>query len=156
MTFRRLVDTPVGLLIIRSDGAAVTGLQWARTKHLYPDDHDLVCRTAADEIRAYFDRRMQVFSVPVAVSGTALQRAVWGDMSKIPYGKTETYGDIARRHDADPQAVGVACGQNPIPIIVPCHRIVGADGRLVGYSGGRGAETKQFLIDHETGQGRLF
>ncbi len=78
--------------------------------------------------------------------GSAFLRAVWGQLRRIPYGRTRTYGDVAEALMSAPRAVGSACGKNPIPIIVPCHRVVGADGRMTGYSGGEGIETKIQLL----------
>lgn len=77
-------------------------------------------------------------------------------MRAIPHGETRSYGDLAARTDGIARAVGTACGRNPIPIVVPCHRVVGTGGRLVGFSGGRGVETKAWLLDFERGQARLF
>src|SRR5690606_13127856 len=81
--------------------------------------------------------------------GTDFERRVWRAMIAIPQGRTQTYGEVARMLGSTPRAVGGACGANPIPLVIPCHRIVGAGGALGGYSGGRGAETKRFLLELE-------
>lgn len=116
---------------------------------------DGICDFAAQELACYFSGRLQAFSVPVSFDGSNLQRKVWEVMTNIPFGQVLTYGSVAHAVGSGPQAVGTACGQNPIPLIVPCHRIVGSGGKLTGFSGGRGIETKAFLLDHEAGQGRL-
>jgi len=150
------VSTPIGPLRVDSDGAAVTRVSWVEDDtETGPGDPDAVCHQAKDQLEAYFLGDLLDFTVPVALSGSPLQLGVWGEMQKIPFGSVATYGDVAHTIDSEPQAVGTACGQNPIPIIVPCHRIVGAGGKLVGFSGGQGIETKSYLLDLESGQGRL-
>ena len=100
---------------------------------------DEMSRRAVAELRAYFAGELIDFSVPVTVPrGSEFERAVWREMTRIPYGETPTYGEVAGRV-GDPgaaRAVGVACNRNPIPVIVPCHRIIGANGKLVGFGGG--------------------
>ena len=154
---RAVLSTPVGQLAIAGDGAAITRISWsvppASTDRPVSDP---VCEHAIAELEAYFDRRLTRFTVPFILIGTDFQRRVWEQMLDVPFGQVTTYGAIAGRLGAGARAVGTACGQNPIPIIVPCHRIVGSDGLLVGYSGGRGLETKRKLLDIEQGQGRLF
>ena len=101
------------------------------------------------QLAAYFAGDLHDFDLPVAPDGTAHDRKVWRAMQEIPPGKTRTYGDIARAIASGAQAVGNACGRNPIPIVIPCHRIVGANGAIGGYSGRGGAETKRFLLGLE-------
>lgn len=148
--------TPVGVLALWSNGEAIIKVSWQENDtDAIIDDPDPVCREAAREIAAYFDGSLRKFSVATSFQGSSLQTGVWNAMTKIPFGSVLTYGDVARIVGSEPQAVGTACGQNPIPVIVPCHRIVGAAGKLVGFSGGKGIETKAYLLDHESGQGRL-
>lgn len=82
-------------------------------------------------------------------AGTPLEEGVWREMLDIPYGQTRTYGDLARNLDSNARLVGTACGRNAVPIIVPCHRVVGSDGRMTGFSGGEGIETKRALLTLE-------
>ncbi len=95
-------------------------------------------RATADQLREYFAGARTTFDVPMRLEGTAFQRIVWELLLEIPYGETWSYGQLAKRigPDASPRAVGAANGSNPIPVIVPCHRVIGANGKLVGYGGG--------------------
>ncbi|MDE0812058.1 MAG: methylated-DNA--[protein]-cysteine S-methyltransferase [Alphaproteobacteria bacterium] len=152
----RILDTPLGALILQSNNSAITRVSWADHGNPMPSGQsDSICDFAAKELQFYFLGRLKTFSVPVSLDGSSLQIKVWGLMANIPFGEVLTYGDVARDVGSGPQAVGRACGQNPIPVIIPCHRIVGAGGKLTGFSGGAGIETKAFLLDHESGQGRL-
>jgi methylated-DNA-[protein]-cysteine S-methyltransferase len=123
-----------------------------------------VLELAAAQIREYFAGERRAFDIPLEPKGTAFQRLVWDALLEIPYGVSCSYGDIAKaiRRPAASRAVGAANGRNPIAIIVPCHRVIGASGSLTGYGGG--LPTKQWLLAHEaklaparsTGQQRLF
>lgn len=106
---------------------------------------------AAAQVTAYFARRLQVFDLPMRLQGSAALCAACDAMRAIPFGSTRRYGDLARDLRISAQAMGQFCGANPLPLIIPCHRVVGAAG-LGGFSGGRGAETKAWLLAHE---GRL-
>ena len=110
---------------------------------------------AGDQLASYFDGDLTNFSLPLAPVGTPFQRQVWVSMTRIPYGETQSYGGVAEEIDSSPRAVGTACGRNPIPILIPCHRVVGNGGAMVGYSGGEGIETKRYLLAHESSQLRL-
>ena len=102
------------------------------------------------QLRAYFDRDLKEFDLPLAPAGTEFQQAVWRQLVGIGYGETASYGEIARRlgkSNAASRAVGLANGSNPIPIVIPCHRVIGADGTLTGYAGG--IERKQALLEIE-------
>lgn len=101
------------------------------------------------QLEAYFDRRLKRFDLPLRMAGTPLEEGVWREMLDIPYGETRTYGDLARKLDSNARLVGTACGRNALPIIVPCHRVVGSDGRMTGFSGGEGIETKRALLTLE-------
>ncbi|WP_116999198.1 methylated-DNA--[protein]-cysteine S-methyltransferase [Desertimonas flava] len=151
-----VVDSPIGpLTLVAADGALVE-LRFANSP-LAPgeggaeDSGDPVLRQAADELDEYFAGERTDFGVPLAPRGTAFQLAAWKALREIPYGETVSYGDQARRlGDArKSRAVGAANGRNPIPIIVPCHRVIGANGSLTGFGGG--IETKIWLLDHERG-----
>lgn len=101
------------------------------------------------QLKAYFAGRLTKFDLPLAPKGTAFQKKVWKQLEKIPYGTTKSYQDIAKAigKPSGPRAVGMANGRNPIPIIVPCHRVIGASGKLVGFGGG--IPTKKWLLFHE-------
>ena len=104
---------------------------------------------AREQLQAYFDGERTCFDLPLAPRGTAYRRRVWAALCDIPPGATRTYGDIARVAGGSPRSVGQANGANPIPVLIPCHRVVGSDG-VGGYSGGDGLDTKRFLLQLET------
>ncbi len=143
------VVTPLGPLILREEGDAVVELGWsgpASGTADGPDQLSPVLAAAKDQLEAYFAGRLRLFDLPLAPAGTAFQRAVWRLVGQIPYGSTETYGSLARRLCTAPRPVGAACARNPVPILIPCHRVLGARGHLSGYSGRGGIETKRFLL----------
>ncbi|MGB1007625.1 MAG: methylated-DNA--[protein]-cysteine S-methyltransferase, partial [Thalassobaculaceae bacterium] len=110
------------------------------------------------QLGQYFSGERRDFDLPLAPEGTDFQNAVWDALRRIPYGALRSYRDIAESL-ANPKAVravGAANGRNPIPIVVPCHRVVGAGGKLTGYSGAGGTATKKWLLDHEAGQSAWF
>ena len=141
------IESPVGDLTITEIDGAITRLAWARA--VDEAETPLLLR-AARQLDAYFAGRLRDFDLPLAPVGTIHQRRVWRAMVEIPFGETESYGSIARRLGSAAQAVGQACGANPIPVIVPCHRVVAASG-LGGFSGGSGVATKEILLAHEAG-----
>lgn len=145
------IETPVGVLTVEAMDGAVTGLCWGRAANLQPTS---LTDEALRQLRAYFDGRLTAFDLPLRVSGSAFQRVVCDAMSAIPFGMTRTYGDLAETTGASAQAVGNACGGNPIPVIIPCHRVLGA-GSLGGFSGAGGVETKVWLLKHEGAAGLL-
>jgi methylated-DNA-[protein]-cysteine S-methyltransferase len=157
-----LLPTPVGELLLTTDGAALTAVFFERHRGGYDerpgalarggshDDAHPVLAAATTQLEEYFDRRRQVFDLPLAPAGTAFQQRVWQALLDIPYGATTSYGEIARRLGHPPgasRAVGLANGSNPISIIIPCHRVVGANGSLIGYGGG--LDRKRYLLDLE-------
>jgi methylated-DNA-[protein]-cysteine S-methyltransferase len=130
-------------------------IRWER-EDIQVEDNNAYNRKAAEELDAYFAGELRQFSVPLDLRGTAFQRRVWQRLLEIPYGETRSYGYIARAlgRPTAGRAVGRANGTNPVSIIVPCHRVIGADGRLVGYGGG--LDRKKALLDLEaqaTGSG---
>lgn len=161
----RVVDSPIGPLSLVAAGGALVELRFPNSP-LEPgeggveDADDPVLRQAADELDEYFAGERTDFDVPLAPRGTAFQLAAWRALRDIPFGETVSYGDQARRlGDVNKsRAIGAANGRNPIPIIVPCHRVIGANGSLIGFGGG--IELKVWLLDHERrirgGQGSLF
>ena len=140
---QRTVDSPLGPLTLVAGDGALTALRWGRAG--CEDDSNLLSHAAA-ELAAYFAGARLDFDLPTAPAGTPHDRKVWRAMQQIPAGQTRTYGEVARAISSSPRAVGNACGRNPIPIVIPCHRIVAAGGALGGYSGQGGAETKRFLL----------
>ena len=134
-----------------SDVRAITALQWGTAP---TEDSTPELNAAAAQLSAYFDGRLKHFDLPLRVAGTDFQRAVCDAMCAIPFGETRTYGELATQFDAPAQAIGQACGGNPIPILIPCHRVLGAGG-LGGYSGAGGIETKVWLLRHEGAAGLL-
>lgn len=104
---------------------------------------------AAAQLTAYFAGDLAMFDLPLAPAGSPFQRRVWAEMTRIPYGRTRTYGELARRVEGVARAVGQACGANPIPILIPCHRVVASGGHLGGFSGGLGAASKSALLVRE-------
>jgi len=145
------VDTPIGKLTLIERAGALTHLWWhgASTGSSTVSETP-VLKEAASQLTAYFDGRLKVFDVPLTLSSSAFERQVQEAMLAIPYGETRSYGEIARALDTYGQPVGQACGNNAIPIIVPCHRVLSATG-LGGYSGQGGVEMKIRLLKHEGG-----
>lgn len=147
---RRTVETQFGPLTLTQTGEAITGLEWDGA---YNDNTPLLVE-AASQLQAYDSGTLEVFDLPLEVNGSEFQQMVCTQMSAIPFGETVTYGDIAKALGAPAQAIGSACGGNPIPVIIPCHRVMGAKG-LTGFSGKGGVETKVALLRHERAGGFL-
>jgi len=153
MTFFTRFPSPIGLLHLTSDGQSLTGLympaqrfnvsQWEQADDLPIFDAVKVW------LESYFTGKPGTVGFPLSPAGTAFQRKVWEILLTIPYGQTTTYGAIAKSlgEKMSAQAVGQAVGKNPVSIIIPCHRVVGAKGQLTGYAGG--LENKQWLLRHE-------
>lgn len=139
------ISTPIGSLTVDERDAVITGVHWADDAR---GEASPLLREAARQLEAYLAGRLTHFDLPLAASGTPFDRKVWAAMQAIPYGETRTYGELAHATDSGPRAIGRACGRNPIPIIVPCHRVLAAGG-LGGYSGGTGLPTKQWLLGLE-------
>ena len=148
---RRDVHTQFGPLILSEEDGAITRLDWGTSGR---SDPSVVLEAAALQLAEYDAGTRHVFDLPLRVVGSQFQRDVCAAMQAIPFGDTLTYGDIARALGVPAQAVGQACGGNPIPIIIPCHRVMGAKG-LTGFSGAGGVETKVALLKHEGAGGFL-
>lgn len=147
-------DSPVGPLTLHSDGAALTGLEFDEPRYplaASPRGEDKVLAQARRELDAYFAGKLRAFNVALAPCGTPFQQKVWAALRAIPYGATRTYGQqaLAIGQPKAVRAVGLANGKNPISIIVPCHRVIGASGSLTGFGGG--LPRKQTLLDLEQG-----
>ena len=144
MTFRRSsLESPVGPLTVTEQDDALIGLDWQAQAN---SDASPLLAEAGRQLQAYFTGRLAAFDLPVAPAGTAHQRNVWQAMQKIAFGDYRTYGALSATIGSSPRAVGTACGRNPIPIIIPCHRVLAAGGRIGGYSGGEGPATKRYLL----------
>ncbi|MCU1599709.1 MAG: ogt [Frankiales bacterium] len=153
MTFA-LVDSPVGPLTLVSDDGALAGLYMDEHRHMpviTGDRDDGALPEVREQLAAYFVRELKEFDLRTSVRGTDFQRRVWAGLAQIPYGETWSYRELAEHIGAPKavRAVGLANGKNPVSIVVPCHRVVGANGSLTGYGGG--LVNKQLLLDLERG-----
>jgi methylated-DNA-[protein]-cysteine S-methyltransferase len=137
------MNSPLGPLTIFEEDGAIVALEWGRVEN--PDPTPLL-EKARDQLNDYFDGSRRDFDLPLEPRGSPFQCAVWDRMRRIPFGQARSYGDIASQLGTAPRAVGGACGRNPIPIIIPCHRVVGKGGSLTGYSGGDGIDAKRALL----------
>lgn len=162
-----VIDSPVGALTLVAEDEALTGIYFAihRRRDRLPDFGELVSSSglfadAARQLGEYFAGYRRVFALPLAPRGDEFQQSVWAQLRQIPYGATRSYGDLAKAigRPGAAQAVGAANGANPLSIVVPCHRVIGADGSLTGYAGG--LDRKRFLLELERPdadvEGRLF
>ena len=144
---RHVVQSPIGPLTVDTDGDTVIGVRFGALDGAAPAP---IPGAAVSQLAGYFAGALTEFTVPVLiVRGSDFERAVWTELCRIPYGEMRTYGDVARAV-GDPgaaRAVGTACNRNPVPVIVPCHRVVGAGGKLVGFGGG--LPRKRHLLELE-------
>jgi len=136
------LHSPLGDISISEDDGAIVAIDWGWGRDQMPTP---LLKDAAKQLNAYFDGTLKAFDLPLRPYGTAFQQRVWKQMLKIPFGKTLTYGEMAEKLKSGARPVGTACGRNPIPILIPCHRVVAASG-LGGYSGDGGLETKVALL----------
>src|SRR5580765_3142434 len=141
----RGIDTPIGTLGLVASEQGLTGVRWS-AKGL-PHEPSPLLDEAAAQLEAYFAGELTSFDLPLDLGGTAFQQRCWLALATIPYGQTVSYGEQARRLGLGPDAarsVEAANGQNPVPVILPCHRVIGADGSLTGFGGG--LHVKRFLL----------
>ncbi|MEV1070066.1 methylated-DNA--[protein]-cysteine S-methyltransferase [Streptomyces sp. NPDC050263] len=151
-----ITDSPYGPLTLVADDGVLCGLYMAEQRHRPPEetfgprDDTLFGETEA-QLEAYFAGELKEFTLELSLHGTPFQRTVWAELRKIPYGETRAYGELAEAlgNPTASRAVGLANGRNPIGIVVPCHRVIGAGGSLTGYGGG--LDRKQRLLDFESG-----
>lgn len=136
------LHTPVGDITVFEEDGAIVSLDWGWVSKQASSP---VLERARDQLEAYFDNGLQAFDLPLAPAGTPYRRAVWQALCEIPYGETCSYQDIARKAGGSARSVGQANGRNPIPLIIPCHRVVAAT-HIGGYSGGDGLPTKRWLL----------
>lgn len=144
---RHSFESPLGFVTLAARGGMLTQLSWSA---LLPEraagSPDAILAEAERQIIAYFEGRARSFDLPLGAAGTDFQTRVWRAIAAIPWGASETYGSLARKLGTAPRAVGNAAGANPIPIIVPCHRVLAAGGAIGGYSGTSGLEAKAHLL----------
>lgn len=147
---RGTVETPVGPLTIVAGDSGLAAVLFGDEPGASEDSHPVIAATAR-QVRQYFAGERRAFDLPLELSGTQFQRRAWLALAAVPYGTTRSYGEQARLLGApgSARAVGAANGRNPLPIVLPCHRLVGADGSLTGYGGG--LEIKRALLDLEAG-----
>lgn len=160
MKHQTRIDSPIGAITLIADEDALVEVRFPNAPsvsedEVQPADDHPVLQLAVTQLDEYFEGRRTEFDVPLHPRGTAFQLAAWEALRTIPYGKTVSYGEQAKRlGDAGKaRAVGAANGRNPIPIIVPCHRVVGSNGHLTGFGGG--IESKSWLLEHERGVAHL-
>jgi methylated-DNA-[protein]-cysteine S-methyltransferase len=141
--------SPVGILEIDGTSEAITAVRFGAGRRMETSDWTPALEACVRQLGEYFAGQRKTFTVPLRPRGTDFQRRVWGALAEIPYGATSTYADIARTvgRPAAVRAVGSANGRNPVSILIPCHRVIGGDGRLVGYGGG--LWRKAWLLAHE-------
>jgi methylated-DNA-[protein]-cysteine S-methyltransferase len=136
------LHTPIGDISVSEEDGAIVAVDWGWGSR---QSETSLLRRAREQLQAYFDDELTEFALPLAPAGTAYQQRVWQALCAIPYGATRSYLDIAQVAGGSPRSVGQASGNNPIPIIIPCHRVVAAT-HLGGYSGGEGLSTKRWLL----------
>ncbi|MGM1029661.1 MAG: methylated-DNA--[protein]-cysteine S-methyltransferase [Actinomycetota bacterium] len=153
-----IIDSPIGPLTLVGGGASLTGLYLpdhrpAPVEAAFGERDDAAFTDAVQQLREYWAGERQAFDLPLDPAGSPFQQRVWQALREIPYGETRTYGWIAASlgQPTAVRAVGLANSRNPISIVVPCHRVVGSTGKLIGYAGG--VERKRFLLDLERGAG---
>lgn len=137
------LHSPVGDITLSEDDGAIVALDWGWGRD---QDETPLLKEAVRQLNRYFDGEEMEFDLPLRPYGTEFQKSVWRQMLLIPYGKTMTYGEMASELKSVARAVGGACGINPIPIIIPCHRVLAANGKLGGYTADGGIETKEALL----------
>ena len=145
-------NTPVGKLCIGERDGAITRVTWQQLPKEWVLEETELIKKCKQELDEFFEGKRKTFDLPLAPEGTAFQKKVWDALREIPYGETRTYKDIAIAVDSPKgfRAVGMANNKNPIAILIPCHRVIGSDGKLVGYVAGM--ETKTFLLALEQGE----
>ena len=139
------LHSPVGELTLSEEEGAIVAVDWGRGPPSHQRETPLLLE-AKRQLERYFDGKLKDFELPLEPDGSEFQRRVWQLMCAIPYGDIMSYGAMAKRLGGVARAIGTACGDNPIPIIIPCHRVLGAGGKMVGYSGQGGVETKVALL----------
>jgi len=137
------IKSPLGPLTLFSENDAIVALEFGEVTG---GKSSPLLKEARFQLAAYFKGKLKGFDLPLKAAGTDFQKAVWNLMVEIPYGSTRSYGELSDELKSAPRAIGGACGKNPIPIIVPCHRILAANHKIGGFSGGEGTDTKVSLL----------
>lgn len=153
-TFFTQIESPLGPLLLSSNDAGLREIQFVNGRHsanVAPEwqENAAALKEPVRQLRAYFAGELKDFDLPLAPRGTEFQQNVWAELCSIPYGETISYGELARRigNPNASRAVGLANGSNPIPIIIPCHRVIGANGKLTGYGGGLPIKEKLLALE---------
>ncbi len=139
------ISSPIGNLVLDEEGGAIVAIGWSNRR---AGNGSPLLAEAARQLDAYFAGTLTAFDLPLRPGGSEFETRVWVAMQDIPYGETRSYGDLAAITHSAPRAVGRACGRNPIPIVIPCHRVLGK-GWMGGYSGAGGLDTKRALLELE-------
>ncbi len=153
--FLKRIESPIGRIEVTSDGTAITSLSIERNGSLPWDElneqSSKLLDLAAKQLDEYFTGSRRTFELPVALRGTEFQESIWSQLADIEWGEVRSYGElgILTGRAGAGRAVGGAVGANPIPIIIPCHRVLASNKRITGYSGGNGIPTKVWLLEHE-------
>lgn len=153
--FLRRTESPIGRIELVSNGDSITSLSIERAGHLpneaLPEHSNAVLDTAVQQLSEYFAGERRSFDVAVSWSGTPFQEQIWQRLTELSFGEVVSYGELglATGRSSAGRAVGGAVGANPVPIIVPCHRVLASNNRITGYSGGNGVPTKRWLLAHE-------
>jgi methylated-DNA-[protein]-cysteine S-methyltransferase len=147
LTYQSYLETPIGFLRILSNGKGITEIKFMDTDG--PEDPDIHTESARTQLKEYFEGNRDSFDLLLHADGTHFEHKVWNQLAGIPHGSTTTYGSIAAEigDKNASQAVGAANGKNPIAVVIPCHRVIGANNNLVGYAGG--LSRKEWLLKHE-------
>jgi len=148
-TFKITIETPIGFLEITTNHHFLLSVSFVDNNQTHSDFQPDILIETVNQIRAYFDGARKEFNLNLQPAGTNFQIKVWEQVRNVPFGKTASYLEIAKLTGSknNTRAIGMANGKNPIPIIIPCHRIIGANGKLTGYAGG--LEKKRWLLNHE-------
>lgn len=156
MMFWHEMKSPVGPLLLAGDGSSLKHIYFQSGPHARRPERDWTAdarpfAAAIVQLEEYFARRRRTFELPLAPEGTTFQRSVWQALTRIPHGETVSYGELARwiGNPRASRAVGLANGANPLPIVVPCHRVIGADGSLTGFGGGLDIKRKLLALEQE-------
>ena len=153
-TYFTQIESPLGPLLLAADDVGLRQIEFAKgTRAAQPDpawrEDGALLKQPIRQLRAYFAGELENFDLPLAPEGTTFQLGVWHRLSEIPYGQTISYGELARRigNPNASRAVGLANGANPIPIVIPCHRVIGSNGKLTGYGGGLPIKEKLLALE---------
>jgi methylated-DNA-[protein]-cysteine S-methyltransferase len=152
MTTQAFMPSPLGLMRLVEEDSRLAQVTWAEPAGSPAEDlaeSTPLLDRARSQLEEYFRGARQAFDLPLAPKGTAFQQKVWDAMCGIPYGSTWSYAALARKVDSVARAIGQACGANPIPIIIPCHRVLAENGALTGFSAVGGTDSKSFLLELE-------